>query len=106
MEDWYSSRFGCSVHVTAHAQTRMRQRRVTEDVLKDLVEYGHIWHKDFRRIWIYKAFPMRNDNLICAAAAREDRLVIKTVMHHLFWSKGNADNLLCGRRHIGGACCG
>jgi hypothetical protein len=51
-------------------------------MLSDLVETGNVKHKDERHIWIYKAYPDRRDNLICAAAVLEDMLVIKTLMTH------------------------
>ncbi len=29
----------------------------------------------------------RNDNLVCVAVVLEDRLVVKTVMHHFQWEE-------------------
>ena len=34
------------------------------------------------RLWIFRSYPDRDDNLICAAAVLEDEVIIKTVMHH------------------------
>lgn len=48
----------------------------------DILETGEIRYKDNVRQWIAKNMPERKDNLICAAVALEDRLIVKTVMHH------------------------
>ncbi|MDO9394760.1 MAG: hypothetical protein Q7T42_12380 [Methylotenera sp.] len=48
----------------------------------DLVETGMTQYKDEKRLWIYKAYTDRNDNLLCIAVVIASVLVIKTVMHH------------------------
>jgi len=49
-------------------------------MLLDLIETGECREKDKQRLWLFKAFPDRDDNLICAAVVLEKELVIKTVM--------------------------
>ena len=63
----------------------MSERCITQDQLLNLLERGTIRYKDDVRLWIAKAFPHRDDNLVCAAVIIEDRLVVKTVMHHFQW---------------------
>ena len=63
----WSTRFGKEVYVTRHARERMAQRGIIETELADLLENGEARYKDPERLWIAKAFPERNDNLICAA---------------------------------------
>ena len=46
----------------------------------DLIETGETRRMDAERLFIFKRYPDRHDNLMCAAAVEEDRLVIKTVM--------------------------
>lgn len=65
----------------------MIERGIDEILLQDLIETGEVRHKDDRRLWIAKCYPQRNDNLVCAAAALESALVIKTLMHHFSWEK-------------------
>lgn len=77
-----SRRFGRTVRITRHASERMRDRGITEKLLCDLIETGTVRHKDDIRLWIFKSYPDRDDNLICAAAVLEDEVIIKTVMHH------------------------
>jgi hypothetical protein len=81
MQEWYSERFRCLVQLTRHAIARMEERSITNDMVGELVESGKIRNKDKNRMWIYKDFNDRDDNLICVAAVMDDKLVIKTVMH-------------------------
>ena len=81
----HSTRFGRDVHVTRHARERMVQRDISDGVLHQLVECGEVRRKDELRIWIAASLPGRRDNMICVAAVIEERLVIKTVMHHFRW---------------------
>lgn len=83
---WGSERFGCDVRVTRHARERMVERGIPEALVKDLVETGTVKRKDARRLWIFKRYEGRDDNLVCAAAAKEGHLVIKTIMTH--WREG------------------
>ncbi|WP_280569469.1 DUF4258 domain-containing protein [Chromohalobacter sp. 296-RDG] len=78
----FCRRFGLDVYVTRHARERMAQRGMTEVLLGELLETGQMRYKDDTRLWIAKAMEGRNDNLVCAAVVLEDRLVVKTVMHH------------------------
>ncbi|WP_277810583.1 DUF4258 domain-containing protein [Chromohalobacter canadensis] len=75
------------VYVTRHARERMAQRGMTEVLLGELLETGQMRYKDDTRLWIAKAMEGRNDNLVCAAVVLEDRLVVKTVMHHFQWEE-------------------
>ncbi|MCG5504564.1 DUF4258 domain-containing protein [Ectothiorhodospira variabilis] len=54
-------------------------------MLGELLETGQVRHKDHTRLWVAKAMEGRHDNLVCAAVVVEDRLVVKTVMHHFQW---------------------
>ncbi|MCK2046334.1 DUF4258 domain-containing protein [Chromohalobacter salexigens] len=83
----FCRRFGLDVYVTRHARERMAQRGMTEVLLSELLETGQMRYKDDTRLWIAKAMEGRNDNLVCAAVVLEDRLVVKTVMHHFQWEE-------------------
>ncbi len=78
-------RFERNVHITRHARERMAERRIAENELIDLLETGITRYKDDARLWIAKDVPGRKDNLVCAAVILEDKLVVKTVMHHFQW---------------------
>ena len=80
-------RLGLDVHLTRHARERMAQRNISEVLLSQLLEGGVYRYKDDQRLWIAASFSERPDNLICVAAVIEDRLVVKTVMHHFQWSE-------------------
>lgn len=82
-----SNRFNRLVVFTRHAMARMIERHISEALIMDLLETGTVRKKDASRFWIAKAFPGRADNLICVAVVAEDKLVIKTVMHHFSWGK-------------------
>lgn len=86
-EMMHSGRFDRPVQVTAHARARLIQRGIDDALLRDLIETGEVRYKDERRFWIAKWYPQRSDNLVCAAAALESVLVIKTVMHHFSWEQ-------------------
>ena len=79
---WLSQRYGRPVWITRHAAERMRERDITEARLFDLIETGTARHKDETRLWLFKHYSDRNDNLLCAAAVLEEHIIIKTVMHH------------------------
>lgn len=51
-------------------------------LLLDLIETGTVKHKDDVRLWVFKRYAGRSDNLLCAAVALEGNLIVKTVMHH------------------------
>lgn len=86
-EMMHTHRFDRPVQVTAHARARMIQRGIDDALLRDLIETGEVRYKDERRFWIAKWYPQRSDNLVCAAAALESVLVVKTVMHHFSWEQ-------------------
>lgn len=81
----FCQRFGLEVHVTRHARERMVQRGITEALLGELLETGQTRYKDKTRLWVAKAMEGRHDNLVCAAVVLEDRMIVKTVMHHFQW---------------------
>jgi len=81
----FSQRFGCKIVITLHARQRMQERDISDSLLLELIETGEVRHKDERRLWIAKCIPSRTDNLLCAAVAAEDALIVKTVMHHFAW---------------------
>ncbi len=78
----HSLRFSLEIRLSNHAKTRMIERNITEEIILDLVETGSTHYKDDKRLWIYKAYEDRDDNLLCIAVVVESVLVIKTVMHH------------------------
>ncbi|MGQ4880020.1 DUF4258 domain-containing protein [Billgrantia sp. LNSP4103-1] len=83
----YSHRFSRYVHVTRHARERMAERDITESLLLELLERGSTRYKDPERLWIALNTKGRRDNLICAAVVLEDKLVVKTIMHHFRWEE-------------------
>lgn len=76
----YSRRFGKVVVVTNHARARMVERNVDDMTLLDVIETGRAQRVDEQRLFLYKRIGGRRDNLVCAAAVEEMRLVVKTVM--------------------------
>lgn len=78
----HSRRFNRVIYVTEHAKGRMVDRGIDEALLLDLIETGETRYKDDIRLWIFKAYADRDDNLICAALVLESMLVVKTIMHH------------------------
>ncbi len=58
----------------------MQERAINDAMLLDLIETGECREKDKRRLWLFKAFPERDDNLICTAVVLGKELVVKTVM--------------------------
>ncbi|MGM0831848.1 MAG: DUF4258 domain-containing protein [Pseudomonadota bacterium] len=83
----YSHRFNSEVHITRHASERMAARNISDDELIELIEAGMVKHKDAVRVWVAKHFVNRQDNLLCIAAVLEDKMVVKTVMHHFEWEE-------------------
>jgi hypothetical protein len=60
----------------------MEERAIDDVRLRDLIETGETRYKDAVRLWIYKAYADRDDNLLCVAASLfGDTLLVKTVMH-------------------------
>ncbi|MBE0464421.1 DUF4258 domain-containing protein [Halomonas sp. AOP43-A1-21] len=81
----YSHRFNIDIHITRHARERMASRNITESELLELIEQGTEKYKDDIRFWIARHFENRQDNLLSVAAVLEEKLVVKTVMHHFEW---------------------
>jgi len=78
----FSQRFQREIRITRHAALRMIDRSIDEATLLELVDSGELRFKDAQRLWIFKDFAERDDNLLCAAVVLNDCLVVKTVMHH------------------------
>ena len=82
MQEWYSERFQGLVQLSNHATMRMIERQITINMVGELIESGEIKNKDGKRMWIYKTFDNRRDNLICAAVVLDGKLIVKTLMHN------------------------
>lgn len=78
----FSSRFNRPVVVSSHAKIRMTERDISEAMLLEVIDSGEARYKDATHLWAFKEFPERHDNLLCAVLVLEDRVVVKTVMHH------------------------
>lgn len=77
-----SVRFQRPVIVTRHTQQRMTGRGISETMLLEVIDEGETRYADETHLWAFKAFPARNDNLVCAVLVLESAVVVKTVMHH------------------------
>lgn len=80
--DMYSTRFQRTIVITRHAQMRMDERGINDTLLLDVIDSGEMRYRDATHLWVFKDFSERSDNLLCAVLVLEDRLVVKTVMHH------------------------
>ena len=78
----FSTRFNRPVVVSSHAKIRMTERDISEAMLLEVIDSGEVRYKDATHLWAFKEFPERHDNLLCAVLVLEDRVVVKTVMHH------------------------
>ena len=78
----YSMRFQRTIAITRHAQVRMDERRIDTILLLGVIDSGETRYRDATHLWVFKDFIERSDNLLCAVLVLEDRLVVKTVMHH------------------------
>ncbi len=78
----YSKRFAREIQITQHAKQRMIEREISDSLLLDLIDTGTPRYKDATRLWLYKHYAERNDNLLCVAVVIENVLVVKTIMHH------------------------
>jgi len=78
----FSVRFQLPVVISSHAKIRMAERDVSEGMLLEVIDFGEARYKDATHLWAFKEFPERHDNLLCAVLVLEDRVVVKTVMHH------------------------
>jgi hypothetical protein len=77
-----STRFQRPVILTRHAEQRMAERGISEAMLLEVIDTGGTRYADATHLWAFKAFPARDDNLLCAVLVLESAVVIKTVMHH------------------------
>jgi hypothetical protein len=78
----FSQRFQREVCLTRHAEIRMRERGISAAMLLEVIDTGDTRYRDETHLWEFKSFPDRDDNLLCAVLVLEDRLIVKTVMHH------------------------
>lgn len=78
----FSNRFQRLVVISAHAKIRMAERGISEEMLLEVIDSSDMRYKDTTHLWAFKEFPDRHDNLLCAVLVLEDRVVVKTVMHH------------------------
>lgn len=78
----YSNRFQRPIVISGHAKIRMTEREISEAMLLEVIDSGDTRYKDTTHLWAFKEFPERHDNLLCAVLVLEDRVVVKTVMHH------------------------
>ena len=60
----------------------MIARKVTADLVLQIVDTGFVRYSDPIRLWAWLEVPERDDNLLCLALVLEDAIVVKTVMHH------------------------
>jgi hypothetical protein len=68
--------------ISTHAEIRMTERGISEVMLLEVIDSGDTRYRDATHLWAFKEFPERHDNLLCAVLVLEDRVVVKTVMHH------------------------
>jgi len=76
----FSPRFQKNIRLTHHVRVRMEKREISIELLLDLIETGDIRRKTESDLWIYKRYPERGDNLVCAAVVSGEALIVKTVM--------------------------
>lgn len=79
-EAFFSPRFGKKVWLTNHAIESMAKRKVTLDEVKTLIEEGTYQTQTQSHGWIFRHFPDRADNLVCAAVVNDQTIIVKTVM--------------------------
>ena len=78
----HSTRFGLPVLLTEHARLRMTQRNVTASLVLEIIDTRILKHAGNSNCWLYNHIPDRTDNLLCVAAAVNNVVVVKTIMHH------------------------
>jgi hypothetical protein len=78
----FSQRFHRRVQVTRHAAQRMAQRRISEELLLEIIDTGTIRERDATHLWVWLDVEGRAGNLLCAVLVLEQAVVVKTVMHH------------------------
>lgn len=79
-EAFESARFAKRVWLTNHAIESMAKRGVTLPEVKRLIEEGQYRVKEASHGWIFHHFESRQDNLVCAAVAIDQAIIVKTVM--------------------------
>nr|VFK37088.1 MAG: protein of unknown function (DUF4258) [Candidatus Kentron sp. SD]VFK41163.1 MAG: protein of unknown function (DUF4258) [Candidatus Kentron sp. SD]VFK78277.1 MAG: protein of unknown function (DUF4258) [Candidatus Kentron sp. SD] len=79
-ESFQSVRFGKRVWLTNYAIESMAKRDVTLREIMRLIEEGEYRAKGETHGWIFRHFPERDDNLMCAAVANKQTIIVKTVM--------------------------
>ena len=60
----------------------MTERNISEPLLLEIIDSGESRYRDATHLWMFKEFPARQDNLLCAVLILENCIVVKTVMHH------------------------
>lgn len=79
----HSTRFNRPVVITRHAAQRMIERRVTPELLMQVIDEGQTRYSDSIRLWVWLDVHGRDDNLLCAVLVLvlEEAVIVKTVMH-------------------------
>jgi hypothetical protein len=80
MNNWHSPRFARPVWLTNHAIEAMAKREIVLDTVLDLIETGTVKYQEGDHAWIFKNYPGRTDNLVCAAVVVAQTVIVKTVM--------------------------
>ena len=62
----FSTRFNRPVVISSHAKIRMTERDISEVTLLEVIDSGEARYKDTTHLWVFKEFPVRQDNLLCA----------------------------------------
>jgi len=78
----FSARFNFPVIISAHAKIRMAERDISEAMLLEIIDSGETRYKDASHLWVFKEFPKRHDNFLCAVLVLDGYVIVKTVMHH------------------------
>jgi hypothetical protein len=60
----------------------MKEGNADNDSILDILDNGTLKMKDDSHFWAYKAYPERDDNMLCVAAIDGTAVIVKTVMHH------------------------
>ncbi|QEP42482.1 DUF4258 domain-containing protein [Ectothiorhodospiraceae bacterium BW-2] len=81
-DSFYSPRYHKTVWLTDHAIEAMSKRNIRLSEMKELIEQGEYRPDHGTHGWIHHHFTRRADNLICAAVATAEAIIVKTVMIH------------------------
>lgn len=71
---------GATGGTAADAFESMAKRKVMLDEVKTLIEEGTYQTQAQSHGWIFRHFPVRADNLVCAAVVNDQTIIVKTVM--------------------------